>query len=393
MMKRLGNARATVLAVLLALGSAASGIGPAFAGTPNLYFYTVGVNSGQPTAVMFDGQSIWVAVQDTGGGIVEKVTASGEVVSSTPVGDAPIEMTYDGANVWVTNYSSSTLSVVGQNGELLKTIFLPLITHPEGILFDGKYIWTANNGANVNTVSKFDAASMTLVATYPVGNAPDGLAFDGTYVWVTNSYSNNVMKLDRDTGEVVRTYPTGTYPLSIISVGADMWIGNGAIDAGLPPLAAASLTELRVNGGVDLGTFAAGNAVRGLAYDGSSIWACNSLSDTVTRISASDGAPLGTYPTGRAPRGIAFDGVRMWIANSGDSFLTVVTPDDTPINVIPGKEIFAFYLPGVYIDPKLLAPVAGNGAAFEAGITSNKPPVSPGVAALGGILDALLDNN
>jgi hypothetical protein len=172
-----------------------------------------------------------------------------------------------------------------------------------------------------------------------------------------------------------------------------MWIGNGAIDAGLPPLAAASVTELRVNGGVDLGTFAAGNAVRGLAYDGSSVWACNSLSNTVTRIRASDGAPLGSFPTGMAPRGIAFDGVRMWIANSGDSFLTIVTPDDAPIDVTPGKEVFAFFLPGVFIDPKLLAPVAGNGAASEAAITSNSPRVSPGVAALGGILDALLDNN
>jgi YVTN family beta-propeller protein len=392
MMKRLGNAKATVLAVLLALGSAASGIAPAFAGAPSLYFYTVGVD-GYATDVMFDGQSIWVAIQNTGGGTVEKVTTTGQVVSSTPVGDAPIEMAYDGANVWVTNYSSSTLSIVGQNGEVLKTIFLPLPSHPEGILFDGKYIWIANNGANVNTVSKFDAAGMTFVATYPVGNAPDGLAFDGTYVWVTNSLSNNVMKLDRDTGEVVRTYPTGTYPLSIISVGADMWIGNGAIDAGLPPLAAASVTELRVNGGVTLGTFAAGNAVRGLAYDGSSIWACNSLGNTFTRIRASDGAPLGSYPTGRAPRGIAFDGVRMWIANSGDSFVTVVTPDGAPLEVTPGKEYFAFFLPGIFINPAPLAPVAGNGGAFEAGITSSKPRVLPGAASLGGILDSLLDNN
>jgi YVTN family beta-propeller protein len=392
-MNRFGDASGALLAALLAIGSVAARSAPALAATPDLYSYTVSVGDGQPTAVIFDGQSIWVAIQGTDGGTVEKLTATGQVVSSTRVGDAPIEMAYDGVNVWVTNYSSSTLTIVGQNGELLKTIFLPLAAHPEGILFDGKYIWIANNGAGVNTVSKFDAVGRTFIANYPVGNAPDGLSFDGTYVWVTNSYSNNVMKLDRETGEIVRTYPTGTYPLSIIAVGADMWIGNGAVDAGLPPLAAASVTELRVNGGVNLGTFAAGNAVRGLAYDGSSIWACNSLSDSFTRIRASDGYPLGSYPTGRAPRGIAFDGVRMWIANSADSFLTVVTPEATPIEVTPGVQVFSILSRGVLIVPKLLPALASGGAPFEAGVTAGKPRVSPAVAALGGILDSLLDSN
>jgi hypothetical protein len=50
MMNRLGNAKGTVLAALLALGSVASGSAPAFAGTPDLYFYTVGVGDEQATA-------------------------------------------------------------------------------------------------------------------------------------------------------------------------------------------------------------------------------------------------------------------------------------------------------------------------------------------------------
>jgi YVTN family beta-propeller protein len=402
-MKRIGESARTSLAASLAIAGLALGTEPARAVPSNLYALTFSVGDSQATAnaVLFDGQFIWVALEDNGDGELAKMTENGVVLSTTRIGIAPIEMAYDGANVWVTNYTSSTVSIVDQQGVLVHTIFLPANAHPEGILFDGKYIWTANNGAGVNTVSKFDANTMTLIANYPVGNAPDGLAFDGTYVWVTNSYSDNVMKLNRATGEIVRTYPTGEYPLSMVFDGKDMWIGNGDIaDPDMPPLTTASLTELRISGGVNLGTFGSGNGVRGLAYDGTSIWACNNSDNTVTRVRVSDGAYLGTYPTGKAPRGIAFDGKRMWISNSGENTLTVVSPIFYRIPITPAVPVapaFGIYIQPTELIPQVLFPVAaanvppGVANAFEPA-TSIKPRVSPSVAALGGILDALLDN-
>ncbi len=94
-------------------------------------------------------------------------------------------------------------------------------------MFDGRYIWVANNGVGANSVSKFDARRQTLVATYSVGRNPDGVAFDGTFIWVTNSYNNNVWKINRNTGAYIDDFATGIFPLSIIYDGANMWIGNG----------------------------------------------------------------------------------------------------------------------------------------------------------------------
>jgi hypothetical protein len=156
-----------------------------------------------------------------------------------------------------------------------------------------------------------------------------------------------------------------------------------------------------VSGGVNLGTFASGNAVRGLAYDGTSIWACNNVDNTVTRIRVSDGAYLGTYPTGKSPRAIAFDGERMWISNSGENTLTMVSPKYDPIVITPAVPVlpaFGIYIQAVELTPNVLFPVApgnppiGAGTASEPVLNSIKPRVSPSVAALGGILDALLDN-
>jgi len=390
---------AAVLGAVLAVGGITQSQASVLDAGPTLYSYTLSIGDSLTTAnaVLFDGHSTWVATERLGVGSLAKITASGQILSVTQVGTAPIEMTYDGANVWVTNYDSSSLSVVDSRGELIKTIYLQPAAHPEGILYDGKYIWIANNGAGVNSVTKFDAASMALIANYPVGLLPDGLAFDGTYIWVTNSYSDTVMKLDRESGAIVRTYPTGIYPLSILFDGKDMWIGNGDVaEPGLPPLSTASLTKLRANGGVLLGTFAAGNKVRGLASDGTSIWTCNGSDNTFTRIRISDGAQLGTYPTGSSPRGIAFDGVRMWISNSGANTLTVVSPRSDPIVVTPPVAVdpaFGIYTPGSEITPQLLAPLVRTSAEVALDITAIKPQVSPSVAALGGILDGLLDNN
>src|ERR1700689_5024876 len=141
-MKRVGESGRALLAASLAIAGLALGPEPARATPPNLYALTFAVGDSQATAnaVLFDGQFIWVAIEEKGEGSLEKMTENGEVLSTTRIGVAPIEMAYDGARVWVTNYVSSTVSIVNQQGVVVHTIFLPASAQPEGILFDGKYI-------------------------------------------------------------------------------------------------------------------------------------------------------------------------------------------------------------------------------------------------------------
>src|SRR5207253_10683064 len=186
-----------------------------------------------------------------GYGWVKKLNTTGAIISTTAVGVEPIEMAYDGEHMWVTDYVSSDVMIVGGHGGVVKKIQLAPSANPEGILFDGKYIWVANNGVGANSVSKFNAATMTLIGTYSVGVSPDGVAFDGIYVWVTNSYDNTVVKLDRETGQILRTYPTGPFPLSAIFDGKNVWIGSGApVTSGISAPDAGTVVKLRAAGGV-----------------------------------------------------------------------------------------------------------------------------------------------
>ena len=65
-----------------------------------------------------------------------------------------------------------------------------------------------------------------------------------------------------------------------------------------------NVTKLNAATGATLGTYGAGKAPAGLAYDGASVWVTNSQSDNVTKLRASTGANLGTFPVGDNPLGV-----------------------------------------------------------------------------------------
>ena len=108
------------------------------------------------------------------------------------VGSAPSGIAFDGANIWVTNYWSNSVTKLRANdGANLGTFTVGEL--PAGIAFDGANIWVANEvSGNVSKLRASDRASM---GTYPVGTYPARIAFDGANIWVTNRNSNSVSKL------------------------------------------------------------------------------------------------------------------------------------------------------------------------------------------------------
>jgi hypothetical protein len=81
---------------------------------------------------------------------------------------------------------------------------------PLGLCFDGANVWTANY--NDNTVTKVQASDGQVLGTFKVGTQPYGVTFDGADVWVSNELDNNVTKLRASDGKTLGTFPTGTFP-------------------------------------------------------------------------------------------------------------------------------------------------------------------------------------
>jgi hypothetical protein len=268
--------------------------------------FTVGAN---PTGVAFDGANIWIA--NSGSNTVTKLlAATGMAVGTYTVGSNPTGVAFDGANIWVANSASDTVTkLLAASGAVVGTYAVGIV--PIGIAFDGANIWVTNSGSN--TVTKLLAATGELVGTYSVGTDPWEIAFDGTSIWVANSgedTGNTVTKLLASTGALVGTYTVGTGPGGVVFDGANVWVGN---------YTDGTVTKLRAATGEVLGTYPAGGSPAYIAFDGASVWVAILSANFVNKLSAATGTLEGTYLVGSGylPWGIAFDGANIWVTNNG----------------------------------------------------------------------------
>ena len=228
------------------------------------------------------------------------------------VGVEPTGVAFDGANIWVTNYSSNTVTeLAAATGAVVNTYNPGTLSDPAGIAFDGANIWVANAAAN--NVSKLSAATGAVVATYRVGTDPYAIAFDGSNIWVTNVTGNSVTKLQATTGTMLGTYSVGSSPDGIAFDGTNIWVANGG---------SGTVTKLLASTGDFVGTYSVGSFPHGVAFDGTNIWVANYSSGTVTKLLAATGAPVGTYTVGTKPQGVVFDGTNIWVTNSSSNTVT-----------------------------------------------------------------------
>jgi DNA-binding beta-propeller fold protein YncE len=279
----------------------------------------------------------------------------------TTVGTNPQNVKSDGADIWVTNFTSGTVSRVrASDGKKLDdwtgatmaegvlvamgrvfitgettpaghlymidptgaagavtTLASNLGDSPIGIAFDGVKIWTANSGG-VSIVTPGTTTPWG-VSTKTTGfNRPSGLVFDGSNVWVTDFLANTLLKLDSN-GNILTTVNVGSNPDRPAFDGRNIWVPN----SGEPP----SLTVVRASDGTVLKTFSAANGnLNGLnaplsaAFDGQRILVTNA-GGGVSLFKATDLSIIGTRPTPGVslPDGACSDGVNFWMAfnNSG----------------------------------------------------------------------------
>ncbi|WP_298268804.1 YncE family protein [Geobacter sp.] len=149
-------------------------------------------------------------------------------LQSIPIGfDGAAAVLFDGKYLWVANNGNgickidpSTDSIVFSSTSIMGA---PSVN---GIGFDGTHIWLPD--FNNNVLNKIDPETNTVVATIPAGNGARGIAFDGTYIWLANSYDATIMRIDITTNAIVETIqlPAGTRPYNFVFDGTHMWVAD-----------------------------------------------------------------------------------------------------------------------------------------------------------------------
>jgi YVTN family beta-propeller protein len=290
------------------------------------------------------------------------------VLHSADLGTAnnPNDIVFDGADLWVANSTSATVSRVrASDGRLLTTwggatdaesiiaaagrIFIvgrsqnpgvlgkiyvlnpdspsppPPVTvfednigvGPRDITFDGANLWTANapdfsGGGSVSRVNIVTGLASTFTAGFV---APLGILWDGANLWVADAGDDTLKRVDPVTGGVLESIPAGVNPYELLFDGMNIWVSNSD----------SSVTVVRAVGGLR-GTVLAtltGNGLNspaGMAFDGERVLVCNDGgNETVSLFKAADFTPLGSLVVGpNNCRSIAAcsDGVSFWIVRT-----------------------------------------------------------------------------
>lgn len=191
------------------------------------------------------------------------------------------------------------------------------------------FIYVANS--TQNSVSVFDAVTLTVVATVPVGTRPFPLAVspDGTRVVVGNSGSNNASIIETAGHTVIATIPVGgnPYGVAIDPTGLRAMMANYQSND-------VSVIDLTTN--TVRMTIPAGTNPSGVAYtpDGSHAYVTNggansiSVIDTATETVVATIANVGTSPWGIVMNA---DGTRAYVANYSSANVSVI---DTTTNTV-----------------------------------------------------------
>ncbi len=268
-------------------------------------------------------------------------------IGLTTVGITPQLVESDGADLWVANSGSNTVSRVrASDGKLLETwtgatsatgvlaakgmIFVtgntspgslyqidpidpnlaigPLTiavgNSPAGIAFDGARIWTANVGGSVSIVTLNPVSVSTVTTGF---SSLRGIVYDGTNMWVTDQNAGMLFKLD-STGAIIQSVTVGITPFFPVFDGTNIWVPN---------FSSLSITVVRASTAAVLATLT-GNGMNGpqtAAFDGERILVTNLNGNSVSLWKAADLTPLGSVSTGANtnPFGACSDGLNFWI--------------------------------------------------------------------------------
>ena len=142
---------------------------------------TISFGFNLPVDVLYDGSSLWVS--DLLANALLRLNPAGAILQTVTVGMSPTFPVFDGANIWVPNNGSNSVSVVrASSGAVLATLTGNGLNTPYSASFDGQRVLITNFGAA--TVSLWNAAGLTEIGTFSIPATSGQARSDGLNFWL-----------------------------------------------------------------------------------------------------------------------------------------------------------------------------------------------------------------
>jgi hypothetical protein len=277
-----------------------------------------------PNFVKSDGADLWVA--NTVSGTVSRVRASDGLLLGTWTGtvNAQAVLVVRGRIFVVGETNPGRLYSIDPTQAPGAAILVTdeLGDGPLGIAYDGSRIWTTND-SSVSVVRFVCVGSCVTTLTAGFSH-PRGILYDGSHIWVTDQGDNTLKQLNSDGSIVQPPVPVGSNSAYPIFDGTNIWVPNTAPnsvtvvrvkDSAGNPLAQPYVLATLTGNGL--------NRPFSAAFDGQRVLVTNFVGNSVSLWKATDLTPLGSFSTGANsnPRGACSDGLNFWITLSGTNQL------------------------------------------------------------------------
>ncbi len=257
-------------------------------------------------------------------------------VATYPVGQSPRALLFDGQSIWVANFFANTLTQLtaancgnnpdpcGKAGQVIRVDQLPTAL---ALSADGKTLWVAS--ALNSTLAWLDPVTGREVGRVHLPNVPSALLRVGDDLWVANSFTGTVTRVGSD-GTILGDYPAGHKPVALAYDGKSLWVANQD---------AATITRLNPANGAVLRTDKLLGDPTALAFDGAHLWVALSARNEVVELDPANGKVLAQVVVGLKPVSLLFDGTTLWSADQGGNSIT-------QIDVKKGQKVTTISVPG-----------------------------------------------
>jgi hypothetical protein len=268
-----------------------------------------------PVAIAYDNvhNNIWVANANSQN-LTEINVATGAKTTFAG-GSYPSAILFDGTSIWVGQQeSSSNLVQVNPVTGVIENTF-SVNSFVAALGYDGTYLWAGANAVNTgDTVLTKLTNTGSIVATYSgssYGTGVQSFVYAGGFLWV--GVGGSLLKVDTATGAVAGTYsPLGTgIPRNLVSDGTNIWMSCST---------SFNVTKVSIATGAVSGTYL---SMMGLyttiGSDGTFIWASDLEHGVVTQINIATGATGASFPIGMGPTASVVGGGYVWVVNQNDA--------------------------------------------------------------------------
>jgi DNA-binding beta-propeller fold protein YncE len=140
---------------------------------------------------LYDGANVWVT--DFTAGTLLKLDSAGAILQTVTLGGGPNYPVFDGTNIWVPRASVPSVAVVrASSGAILATLTGNGSANTAEVAFDGERVLATNN--STGTVSLWKAADLSPLGFFSVGGAtsPFGACSDGRDFWIVLSFVGQI---------------------------------------------------------------------------------------------------------------------------------------------------------------------------------------------------------